>query len=75
MTVKRRHQRYRAPDPSDPEELVKVLVRIPAKARAKARRLAKARNTSLSGLLTDLLLATEEPPALLDVEEATTTAA
>ena len=75
MAVKRRHQRHKSPDPTDPEQLVNVMVRMTAEARAKARRMAEARNTSLAGLLTDLVLAAEEPPALLDVEEVTTTAA
>lgn len=76
MAVKRRHQHKRlAPDPVDPDALVQVLVRMPAKVRAKARRMCEARQTSLAGLLTDLVLAAEEPPALLDLEEVTTTAA
>lgn len=75
MTVRRRHQRHKSPDPIDPEQLVNVMVRIPAKARAKARRLAQANNTSLAGLLTDLLLSAPEPPALVDDKEAATSAA
>ena len=76
MTVKRQHQRRQlAPDPVDPDQLVNVMVRMPAKARTKARRMCEARQTSLAALLTDLVLAAEDPPALLELEEATTSAA
>lgn len=64
-----------ADDLANPDELKAVYVRMPASVRAKAERLAQARNVSLAGLLTDLVLAAEEPPALLDVEEVTTSAA
>lgn len=76
MAVKRQHQRRQlAPDPIDPDALVQVLVRMPTKARAKARRICEAQQTSLAALLTDLVLAAEEPATLIDVGEATTTAA
>jgi hypothetical protein len=44
-----------APDPSDPNELVVVQVRLPAAARAKARRLAAERQLSVSGFMAALV--------------------